>query len=556
MEPKPLDPNMKLRKLPLLSSIFLISAIACSNPDQVDSILHNGKVYTVDAQNSQQQAVAIKDGKIVAVGTNDDILKKFAAKDIYNLEGKAVYPGFIDGHGHFVSYGLSQQQVDLVGAKSWEEIVERVKTFASQNDNEWIVGRGWDQNLWENKDFPTNDLLNQAFPDKPVLLVRVDGHAAIVNKKAFDIAGIKKSYSVVGGEFITQNNQLTGVLIDNAIDEVSKMVPATSKDDIIKAVNIAQKNGFEQGLTTIVDCGTSSSNVDIFSELSDKGYLKMGLYAMLADSKSNLEYLLNKGIIKKDRLHVRGMKVMGDGALGSRGACLIHDYSDQANWKGFLLNSLGHYDSLANVLVSNGFQMNTHAIGDSTNRAILNIYAKYLKPDNDLRWRIEHAQVIHPDDFKYFGKYSIIPSIQPTHATSDWSWAGARLGAEREKGAYAFKDLLKQVGWVTLGTDFPVEDISPFKTFYASVVRKDMNGLPENGYQMENALSREATLKGMTIWGAKAIFEENERGSIEVGKEADIIVLDQDLMEVEESKILNTKVILTFKKGELVHSKL
>jgi predicted amidohydrolase YtcJ len=285
------------------------------------------------------------------------------------------------------------------------------------------------------------------------------------------------------------------------------------------------------------------------------GDLKMKLYVMLSDSKANYDYLEKNGIIKTDRLNIRSIKVYADGALGSRGACLLQPYSDKPGWSGFLLSSQAHFDSVANYIYKKGWQMCTHAIGDSGNRTMLNIYAKYLKGKNDLRWRVEHAQVINQNDFNLFGANSIIPSVQPTHATSDMYWAGDRLGAERVKGAYAFKQLLNQNGWIPLGTDFPVEDISTFKTFYAAVVRKDAKGWPDGGYQMENVLTREEALRSMTIWAAKANFEEKEKGSLEKGKFADFVILDADIMKEAPEKLLDVKVWKTFLGGEKVYEK-
>ena len=279
----------------------------------------------------------------------------------------------------------------------------------------------------------------------------------------------------------------------------------------------------------------------------------MRLYVMLSDNDANLEKYLKKGPYKTDKLFVNGFKVYADGALGSRGACLLAPYADKAGWSGFLLRNPSHYDSLAKVLAASAFQMCTHAIGDSANRAILQIYNQYLKPGNDKRWRIEHAQIVHPDDFKLFGSAAIVPSVQPTHATSDMYWAQERIGAERLKGGYAYKQLLEQNGWLPLGTDFPVEDISPFKTFLAAVVRKDAKGFPANGFQMENALTREQAIRGMTIWAAKAGFLEKEVGSLEVGKKADFMVLDQDLMTIPDTAILNSKVLHTYIGGKRVN---
>jgi predicted amidohydrolase YtcJ len=281
----------------------------------------------------------------------------------------------------------------------------------------------------------------------------------------------------------------------------------------------------------------------------------MRLYVMLSDEKTNYDYLEKNGVIKTDRLNVRSIKVYADGALGSRGACLLQPYSDKPNWSGFLLSSQAHFDSVANYISKKGWQMCTHAIGDSGNRTMLNIYAKYLKGKNDLRWRIEHAQVVNQNDFNLFGANSIIPSVQPTHGTSDMYWAGDRLGAERVKGAYAYKQLLNQNGWMPLGTDFPVEDISTFKTFYAAVIRKDAKGWPDAGYQMENALTREEALRGMTIWAAKSNFEEKEKGSLEKGKFADFVILDSDIMKEVTGKLLDVKVLKTFLGGEKVYEK-
>ncbi|MES1224255.1 MAG: amidohydrolase family protein, partial [Bacteroidota bacterium] len=286
--------------------------------------------------------------------------------------------------------------------------------------------------------------------------------------------------------------------------------------------------------------------------IQKKGDLKMRIYAMLSDSRANYDFIFKNGKIKTDHLNVRAFKVYADGALGSRGACLLQSYTDKPKWTGFLLSSQQHFDSVANIISQKGFQMCTHAIGDSGNRAMLTIYARYLKGKNDLRWRIEHAQVINQNDFKLFGENNIVPSVQPTHATSDMYWAGARLGDERVKGAYAYKQLLKQNGWIPLGTDFPVEDISPFKTFYAAVTRKDAKGWPADGYQKENALTREETIRGMTIWAAKSNFEENEKGSLEKGKLADFVILDNDLMKADEKELLNIKVLKTFLGGEKV----
>jgi len=541
-----------------IRTMFATAAIAlfltsCGGPKKVDTIVVNGVIYTVDSSFSTTQAMAIKDGLIVATGTDAEILAAYTASDKIDAKGQAVYPGFIDAHAHFVGYGKSLFQVDLFGTTSWEEAVERVKVFAAAHPElTWIEGRGWDQNKWPGKKYPTNALLNTLFPNTPVVLQRVDGHAAIANQKAFDIAGVKPGQTIVGGEVETKNGVLTGVLIDNATDLVYGSIPAVTKQTYTQWLQAAQQNCFAQGLTTITDCGLNMSDINIIDTLQQEGKINMRLFAMLSDNPENLTAYLKRGPYKTDKLFVNGFKVYADGALGSRGACLLHSYEDRKDWTGFLLANISHYDSLASVLAASKFQMCTHAIGDSANRQILNIYNKYLQKGNDRRWRIEHAQVVNPADFNLFGAAAVVPSVQPTHATSDMYWAAERLGNERMKGAYAYKQLMDQNGWIPLGTDFPVEDISPFKTFLASMGRVDAKGFPEGGFQSENALTREQTIRGMTIWAAKASFLEKEVGSLEAGKKADFIILAQDLMQVPVNKILDTKVVATFSGGKKV----
>ena len=541
-----------------IRTLFTTAAIAlfltsCGGPKKVDTLVVNGVIYTVDSSFSTAQAMAIKDGIIVATGTDAEILAAYTAPEKIDAKGQAVYPGFIDAHAHFVGYGKSLFQVDLFGTTSWEEAVERVKVFAAAHPElAWIEGRGWDQNKWPGKKYPTNALLNSLFPNTPVVLQRVDGHAAIANQKAFDISGVKPGQTIVGGEVETKNGVLTGVLIDNAKGLVYNSIPAVNKQTYTQWLQAAQKNCFAQGLTTVTDCGLDISDINFIDTLQREGTINMRLFAMLSDNPENLSAYLKRGPYKTDKLFVNGFKVYADGALGSRGACLLHNYEDRKDWTGFLLANISHYDSLASVLAATNFQMCTHAIGDSANRQILNIYNKYLQKGNDKRWRIEHAQVVNPSDFNLFGATSVVPSVQPTHATSDMYWAADRLGNDRMKGAYAYKQLMDQNGWIPLGTDFPVEDISPFKTFLAAVGRVDAKGFPEGGFQMENALTREQTIKGMTIWAAKASFLEKEVGSLEAGKKADFIILAQDLMQVPVNKILDTKVVATYSGGKKV----
>jgi predicted amidohydrolase YtcJ len=534
--------------------IALITFSSCTKKN-VSFIISNAKIYTVNDSFSTATAMAIDDGKIIAIGNNIDIQTKYASSNTIDAKGNTIFPGFIDAHCHFTGYATDMWKCELVGTTSFAEIVTKIKDYSTNAPMDWIYGRGWDQNDWAIKLFPTKEVFDSLFPNRPVFLKRIDGHAALLNQKALDIAGITKDTKIDGGEIEIKNGKLTGILVDNAMDFAEKKVPLINDTLAQKYFLEAQKYCFAAGLTGVHDCGISEHTVDLIKEAQKNAGLKMKIFAMLSDSVSYYDKWIKSGPLKTGGLHVGGFKFYADGALGSRGACLLHDYEDKKNWKGFLLETETHFKTAAEKFASSNLQMCTHAIGDSGNRIILKIYADALKGKNDKRWRIEHAQVVDATDFHYFGEYNIIPSVQPTHATSDMYWAQDRVGATQIKTAYAYKQLLGTNNWMPLGTDFPVEYIEPIKTFYAAVARQDNKGFPANGFQMENALSRKEAIFGMTIWAAKAAFEEKEKGSLEVGKAADFIMLDTDLMTCDKSKILTTQVLGTWINGESVWKK-
>ena len=537
----------------LILLIALASTTGCHFKNkQADLILHNATIYTVDDAFSTFEAIAIKDGKVLALGTEREILNEYDAPQVIDCGKKFIYPGFIDGHCHFLGYGRTLQEVNLDSTSSFEEVVLRVKIFKPTNSRGWIIGRGWDQNDWADQSFPSRSILDSLFPNTPIALQRIDGHAMLVNGEAMRRAGIDASTQVSGGDI----DFAKGILIDNAMNLITAVLPQYSQEDDIAALVAAQEQCFAAGLTTVDDAGLMKSDVDLIKQLHAENKLKMRIYVMLADDSINYEHYLKAGIDTSERLTVRAFKFYADGALGSRGACLLAPYDDVLPFSyGLMLREPLHFRKKAYDLRKAGFQMCTHAIGDSANRVMLDIYGEVVGDSADHRWRIEHAQVVHQNDLNKFARYHVIPSVQPTHATSDMPWAPQRLGRSRVMRAYTYRELKEQNGLVALGTDFPVEGISPINTFYAAIARKNLKGQPAEGFQPENALTREDALRGITIWPAIANFEELKKGSLEIGKWADLVVLDQDIMMCQEEKLSASQVLMTLIAGETVYKR-
>ena len=531
--------------------ILIISIIFIGCKSEVDLIVYNGNIYTVDNDFKVANAIAIKDGLFYDIGENE-IKNKYHSKETINLNGATVLPGLIDAHCHFYGLGLNQQVINLVGTLSFDEVVSKIKLNSNIN-SKVIKGSGWDQNDWDIKEFPNKSKLDMLYPNTPVVLERIDGHAYLVNQKALDLAKITVDTKSSDGTIVKKNGKLTGILIDGPMDLIDNILPELSLNEKKQALLNAEKICFKNGLTTVDDAGLSKEIILLIDSIQKKKELKIRIYAMISNSKSNLDYFLAKGPIKTPQLNVSSVKIYGDGALGSRGATLKTPYHDDPNNYGKLITNPSELKNLATRIAEANFQMNTHAIGDSTVKLLIDTYSKVLENKKDPRWRIEHSQIIDLEDMKGFNN-KILPSVQPTHATSDMYWAEDRVGSTRIKGAYAYKTLLNKSKVIGLGTDFPVEKVNPFHTFYAAISRKDMNGYPENGFEIENALSREETLKGMTIWAAYLNFEENEKGSIEKGKLADFIVIDRDVMSVKIDETYKTKVLKTFVSGDLVYS--
>lgn len=558
-------------------SLFLLAAVlmhSCKSEEKkteavvqkiaVETIVSNAKIYSVNANFSIYEAMAITNGEVVALGTSKEISELYTTKNTINANGLPIYPGFADPHCHFLGYARTLFNVDLVGTKSQEEVLKRLVDFfgdetSAWKPSGWIHGRGWDQNDWAQSgwnvnSFPAKDALDKLYPNNPVALRRVDGHALWVNSKALEMAGITAETRVVGGEVVLDSRgKPTGILIDNAMDLVLNLIPENIKERDEEAVQKAQENCFAVGLTFMHDAGLPLQDVLFLKEQYANEKLAIRLYQMISNEEAAVDYFAENGPIETDNFWVKSIKCYMDGALGSRGAWLKQPYHDAKGSTGLQLTDNDAMKSLLQKALEMGFQVNTHAIGDSAVANTLNLYASFLQQDNDLRWRIEHSQVVDKTDLEIYKQYNIIPSIQATHATSDMYWADERLG-ERIEDAYAYKDLLNTNGWILNGSDFPVEGINPLYGFYAAVARMDQEGYPDGGFQKENALSREDALKAMTIWAAKGAFLENELGSLEPGKKADFVMLERDIMEIPEKEIFSTKVSQTYINGKLAHS--
>ena len=531
---------------------ILMLFIACKSRQQADAVYYNGKVYTVDSAFTVAEAFAVKDGKILATGSTRDMMA-YDSREETDLQGASVYPGFYDAHCHFYGYGVDLNKINLTGTASFRAVLDTLVRYRNKTFMGWLFGRGWDQNDWNGKEYPDRRQLDSLFPDVPVFLLRIDGHAALVNQAAMDRAGIRPGMKISGGEVEVKNGRLTGILIDNAVDSVKIKIPLPGRKMQTDALLQAEKNCFAVGLTTVADAGLDKDVILLVDSLQQSGALKMRYYAMISWNSENKAYFFKRGKIKTPSLTVSSFKVYADGALGSRGACLREPYSDRPGHYGFLLSPADSLEAAAMEIAAHGFQLNTHCIGDSAVRTLLNMYHHALQGKTDQRWRIEHAQVLDPDAFDLFRNDGIIPSVQPTHATSDMYWAPDRLGPERIKGAYAYRRLKEAAGLIAAGSDFPVEDINPLYGFYAAVSRKDKKNFPEGGFQHEQALSREDALRAMTIWAAFSCFEEKEKGSLEAGKYADFVILKKDIMVLPEEELWQVNVSGTFVNGIKVY---
>lgn len=542
-----------MKSLPLIVLLLTGSIFSsCMKGKSVDLIVRNAKIHTMDEADHEYEAMAIKDGKIVELGPERQILNKYSSDEEVDAGGKEVYPGFTDAHGHLMSYARLKLSVDLVGSSSMEDLLVRVEKYDQKKHPKAIIGRGWDQANWGVSELPSNEKLNELFPGKAVILHRIDGHAALVNQKALDLAGITPDTQIAGGEVEVKDGKCTGILLDNAINLISNKIPDFPQKDLKVALKEIQAELYQFGVTGVHEAGVSNADLMLLKGMSESNDLSLNLYVMLYGTKENIAWARKNGVYEKDNFTVRSFKVIGDGALGSRGALLKKSYSDHANHFGLLTTSVAEMEKIAQTAVEIDYQVNIHAIGDSTNSIVLNLINKYAAKKPDHRWRVEHAQVVDPKDFELFTKCGAIPSVQPTHAVSDQRWAGARLGPSRLIGAYAYKSLLEATGILALGTDFPVESTNPFATIRAAVLRVNADGEPIGGFLMNEALELKDCLRGMTLWPAIAGFQENRIGTLEEGKDATFFIASQAINESADfSALYSARTVVN---GKTVYS--
>lgn len=544
---------VKPASLPLFAAFFAAALVGCRSTPEYDHVLSNARVaqFDGDAISMVNLHLALRDGRIAELIPATEALP--LASDTTDLTGTFVYPGLVDAHAHFMALGQALETVDLVGTRSWAECVERVRQYVADHPEVAVVrGRGWDQNDWTLSEWPSSAELD-ALGDKAIVLSRIDGHAVVCNQIALTQSGITAATRIEGGEIITAAGKPTGVLVDNA--ETLLRIAEPSREEKIRYLQAAERWCIDLGLTGVQDAGLPTGDIMLIDSLQRAGGLRMPLYVMVSESPEALDHWLKRGPLETDWLSVRSFKFYSDGALGSRGALLRAPYSDRHNHFGLALRDQSYLRTAAARIAKAGWQMNTHAIGDSANHLVLSIYrealgAKSAKPD--LRWRVEHAQVVSPEDRKEFGgSLGIVPSVQPTHATSDMDWAPDRLGADRMPHAYAYRSLREaNGGWIPLGTDFPIEHPNPMYTILAATARRALDGHPLGGFQPDEALTLDQTILGMTRDAARASFREGQAGEIRLGNWADFTIFDTNLSEIEPMNLPKTQALQVWIHGE------
>ena len=520
--------------------------------ESVDLVVFNARIYSLDESNTVHQAMAIRDGKIIEMGPDRQILNKYQYDRSIDAEGKEIYPGFIDAHGHLMSYAELLLGVNLIGCTSYEEILERISSYQESSNRKVIMGSGWDQSLWAGEgELPNNSLLSKRFPNIPICLYRIDGHSALVNDAFIRLLG-EFDPKIKGGEVPFLNGRPSGMFIDGALSILEPHLPEFSSEEMKTQLKEIQKELFQYGVTGVHEAGIDFDELNLLQDLVGSGELKLNIYAMLNPTKENRLFALDYGPYRYKNLSIRSFKAYVDGALGSRGALMKKDYSDKAGFKGLCLTSPEELAELADFCLETGYQLNSHGIGDSAIAIILDMCSTVYPRRPDHRFRVEHAQIVDLNDINKFADYAVLPSVQPTHATTDQRWAVSKLGIDRMEGAYAYKTLKEQLGMIALGTDFPVEYVNPFYTIHSAVNRKNSKGIPKNGFLPSESLTIDETLKGMTFWAAFAAFQEGSLGTLESGKQATFVVLNSPLNK--DSDFMDNFAWKTVIDGVIVHS--
>ncbi|ALQ55667.1 amidohydrolase [Pseudoalteromonas issachenkonii] len=552
----------KLIKPVLLASLCALSSVAIAQT----KVIYNANGYTPLYKGKMRHGevntfttLVIKDGKVVKTGP-DSLKNSFPGATLIDANGKTLLPGLIDAHGHVIGLGENLSQLDVRGAKSVDEITAKLNEFAKGKEG-WIIGRGWNQELWSDTRFPTAADLDKVVSDRPVILSRVDSHAIWVNSKALELANINADTPApAGGEIIKDEfGKPTGIFIDKAETLVTQHMPATSAQSVSNALDAAGKHLLSLGITSTHDAGIDKTTWQVYKQRAELGTLPLRIVAMLSAASPDLNMMLKAGRYQdaQDFLSIRSVKIYADGALGSRGAALIEEYADRANHFGLMLETQQKLEQLFTLTFKSGFSANTHAIGDRANKIVLDAYQNVFKQTGGilLRNRMEHAQIVSPEDIPRFKTLKIIPSMQPVHATSDMHMAEQRLTDKQLQGAYAWQTFLEQGSTIAAGSDYPVELANPFDGLYSAITRMDHNQLPENGWRATEVLSREDALRAFTLGGAYAAHQEFKLGSLEQGKWADFILVDQDYFKVPIEQLYKTQVLQTWIAGTLRYEK-